>query len=599
MCGIIGCVTAGDAAPVLLRGLAALEYRGYDSLGIAVTTEAGGVARLKSVARLAGLRARLAEYDGPRLTGTGVGHTRWATHGGVTETNAHPHADCSGRVSIVHNGIIENADVLRQELLNDGHVLLSDGDSEVVAHLVEQFLLHGEDLLDAVRLTVCGLEGSWALVVLDAASNRLVAANHRAPLVRAHSDAGWFVASDIRAIAPWVEDFHVLEDGTVMEIGPSGEPVETEPASRIPPRWSDDDPSLAGHPDYMSKEIDEQPEVAARILDGVAGRIASGVLWRELGLAPFKDVAIIGCGTSLNAGGVIASALRRFGGVPAQTIIASEAAECVLRPGTLVIAISQSGETADVLDALNAPALQGRQLLALTNATYSTLARRADAVIDCSAGQEIGVAATKTFIAQVLTGAAVTLSALVEGGRIARSRAVSISDDLLRMPDLLAQALSVGKHTIPDLIPEVVGRSGFVFLGRGTGAEYAAEGALKLKELTYRWADHYPAGELKHGPLALVEDGTPVVVVDSGDPRIAGNIAEVAARGGNIISIGGPGSRIPAVARSLEAPRPDGFQPCGPLESVIPMQLLARELAVELGLDVDKPRNLAKSVTVS
>jgi glucosamine--fructose-6-phosphate aminotransferase (isomerizing) len=205
----------------------------------------------------------------------------------------------------------------------------------------------------------------------------------------------------------------------------------------------------------------------------------------------------------------------------------------------------------------------------------------------------------KVFVAQVLTGVAVTLSALADGGRIARSRAVTISDDLLGMPDLLAQALSVGKHTVPALISEVVGRSGFVFLGRGTGVEYAAEGALKLKELTYRWADHYPAGELKHGPLALVEDGTPVVVVDSGDPRIAGNIAEVAARGGNIIGIGGLGSRIPAVARGLEAPRSDGFQPCGPLESVIPMQLLARELAVELGLDVDKPRNLAKSVTVS
>jgi glucosamine--fructose-6-phosphate aminotransferase (isomerizing) len=349
----------------------------------------------------------------------------------------------------------------------------------------------------------------------------------------------------------------------------------------------------------MSKEIDEQPEVAARILDRLAGRVASGVLWRGLGLAPFKDVAIIGCGTSLNAGGVIASALRRFGGVPAQTVIASEAAECVLRPGTLVIAISQSGETADVLDALNTPALQRRQLLALTNATYSTLARRADAVLDCSAGQEIGVAATKTFIAQVLAGVAVGLSALADSGRIARSRAASITDDLLRTPDLLAESLSVGKHTIPALIPEIARSSGFVFLGRGTGVVYAAEGALKMKELTYRWADAYPAGELKHGPLALVEAGTPVIVVDSSNPRLAGNIAEVAARGGNVIGIGGAGSTVPAIGRSLHAPQRDGFQPCGPLESVIPMQLLARELAVELGRDVDKPRNLAKSVTVA
>ncbi|WP_375387196.1 glutamine--fructose-6-phosphate transaminase (isomerizing) [uncultured Amnibacterium sp.] len=599
MCGIIGCVTSGEAAPVLLRGLAALEYRGYDSLGIAVTTEAGGVARLRSVDRLQGLRDRIADYRGPRLTGTGVGHTRWATHGGVTEANAHPHADCTGRVSLVHNGIIDNADVLRAELADDDHVFASEGDSEVIAHLVERHLALGEDLIDAVRLAVERLEGSWAIVVLDTTSGRLVAANHKAPLVRARSDHGWFVASDIRAVAPWVDAFHVLEDGTVMEIGPDGTVLVEETASPIPAHWNDDEPERLGHPDYMSKEIDEQPEVAARILDAVAGRIASGLLWRDLGLAPFTGVAIVGCGTSLNAGGVIASALRRFGGVPAQTIIASEASEAVLRPGTLVIAISQSGETADVLAAIDEPGLAGLPLLALTNATYSTLARRADAVVDCSAGQEIGVAATKTFIAQVLTGAAITLSALSDSGRMARSRAVTVGEDLLRMPDLLAQALSVGKHTIPALIPDLLGQSGFLFLGRGTGVEYAAEGALKLKELTYRWAEHYPAGELKHGPLALVESGTPVVVVDCDDPRIAGNIAEVAARGGRIIGIGGSGAAIPAIGRSLHAPRPDGFKPCGPLESVVPMQLLARELAVALGLDVDKPRNLAKSVTVS
>jgi glucosamine--fructose-6-phosphate aminotransferase (isomerizing) len=264
-----------------------------------------------------------------------------------------------------------------------------------------------------------------------------------------------------------------------------------------------------------------------------------------------------------------------------------------------VIAMSQSGETADILSALEGDNLADSTVLAITNNPHSSLARRADAVLECNAGHEIGVAATKTFVAQVLTGVSLAISAQRDLGRIGRRNTAAILDDLQRMPDLLAQSLAVSKDIVPALAAELAASTGVIFLGRGAGVVYAAEGALKLKELTYRWAEHYPAGELKHGPLALVEQGTPVIVVDSGGGRrIAGNIAEVSARGARIITIGGTGATIPALGRSLHAPMTDGFQPCGPLESVIPMQVLARELALVLGRDVDKPRNLAKSVTV-
>ncbi len=602
MCGIIACRTDGDAASVLVRGLSALEYRGYDSVGVAIRTDAGGVVHLKSVERIEGLRKRLTEWDGPALSGTGIGHTRWATHGGVSETNAHPHHDCTGRISLVHNGIIDNADELRLELEATGHVFSSDVDSEVIAHLVEAAQAEGEDLVDALASATTRLRGSWAIAVLDAASGRVVATAHRAPLLCASSGRGWFVASDVRAIAPWVDGFQVVRDGDTVEIGPAGvwrhDRVEVAEPALIPHLWVADDPTSQGYVDYMAKEIEEQPAVAARMLDRTAGTVASGVLWRELGLPPFERVAIIGCGTSLNAGAVIASALRRFGGVPATTIVASEAADAVIEPGTLVLAISQSGETADVLAALDQPGFEGRPVLALTNTTYSTLARRADAVLDCAAGPEIGVAATKTFVAQVLVGVAAGIAALTERGRLDRTQAVALTDELRRVPDLLAASLSVALHSVPELVPGIASQSGFLFLGRSTGLAYAAEGALKLKELTYRWAEHYPAGELKHGPLALVEQGTPVIVVDSGDPRIAGSVAEVAARGANVIGIGGSGSRLPALGRSLDAPIVDRVHPCGPIESVVPMQMLARELALALGKDVDKPRNLAKSVTV-
>ena len=608
MCGIIAARVADDATPYLLDGLERLEYLGYDSAGIAVRTSTGGTETIRSVSRVGDLRTLVAARSGDPFTGIGIGHTRWATHGAVRETNAHPHADCSGRISVVHNGIIENADLLREQLSAQGHVFVSEVDSEVITHLVERALAVDPDLMLAVQIATAQLEGSWAIVVLDARDGRMVVAADRSPLVVARAARGDFVASDIGAIATWAETFVALRDGDVVELGESwtwssrGEVVAVPFATPSP--FAAEALELGDHTDHMAKEIEEQPAVVAEILDRIAGRAVDGSMWRGLGLAPFERVAVVACGTSLNAGQVIATALRGLGGVPTDTVVASEADQAVLTPGTLVVAISQSGETADVLRALDRFA-DRYQVLALTNNLHSSLARRADAVLDCHAGPEIGVAATKTFTAQVVVGVSAMISALVASGRIDRSRALALVGDMQRLPGLLAGAAEASLDRIPLLVSSVRDASGFLFLGRGAGLPFAAEGALKLKELSYRWAEAYPAGELKHGPLALVTDGTPVVVVDNGEHKIQANVAEVRARGGFVITIGGAGADVPALGRDagrLLSRRTDvtdqGMSLWGPLESVVPLQMLARELALQLGCDVDKPRNLAKSVTV-
>ncbi len=602
MCGIVACRMPDAAGPFLIDALKLLEYRGYDSAGVAIRTLDGTTASSRTTNRVETLARQLAGWSGPALSGIGIGHTRWATHGAVTETNAHPHADCSGRLSIVHNGIIENADALRHQLEQNGHRFASEVDSEVVSHLIEEELAITGDLRSAVTAATLRLHGSWAIVALDAETGRMVAAANRSPLLVAHSARGVFAASDINAIAEYVDEFQAMSDGDVVELAEEFVWTRSGARSAAPAyaasTWSGVTHGLAGHTDYMSKEIAEQPETAARIIDRLAPLIADGSLWSELRLPPFERVAVLGCGTSLNAGRVIANAFGALGDVPHSALIASEAQSAVMEPRTLVIALSQSGETADVLRAISDLDLGTSSLLALTNSEHSTLARRADSMLGCNAGPEIGVAATKTFVAQVISGVAMALSALAATRRIDRDYARRQTDDLRRIPDLLAHAIAASQKAIPPLIDEVQDAEGYLFLGRGAGVVYAAEGALKLKELSYRWAEHYPAGELKHGPLALVEPGTPVVVIDSGDRRIESNVAEVEARGGRVIRIGGAGSTIPALGLSLGAPMPGGIDRWGPLESVVPLQILARDLALALGRDVDKPRNLAKSVTV-
>ncbi|KWX66497.1 SIS domain-containing protein, partial [Mycobacterium sp. NAZ190054] len=458
---------------------------------------------------------------------------------------------------------------------------------------IEDERLAEEDLVLAVQKALARAEGSWALAVMEEGTGRIAVAAKGSPLLVARTDHGDFAASDIAAVADWTEEFRVLDDGDIVELDTerwcrSGVVVSPPIANRC--LWRSRDVELHDHADYMAKEIDEQPEAASRLIDGVAPGIANGAIWEELGLPPFDRLRVLGCGTSLNAGNVIANLMRSLGGVPVTATVASEAGLEVADTGQLSLAISQSGETADVLRALESPAVRDSRLLALTNNTHSTLARLADAVVDCSAGPEIGVAATKTFICQVISGAAVMISALVAMERLSTEAAKCLVDDLRRVPDQMAAASAGARCLIPPLADELIPAGGFIFIARGSGVPYAAEGALKLKELTYRWAEHCPAGELKHGPLALVGPGTPVVVVDNGDPKLACNVAEVAARGGRVITIGTAGSSVPVLD--------DVGAPWGPVAATIPLQMLARTLALALGRDVDKPRNLAKSVTV-
>jgi glucosamine--fructose-6-phosphate aminotransferase (isomerizing) len=600
MCGIVACRTHAPAVDYLLLALRKLEYRGYDSVGVAVRTKAGDVARLRTVGRIDALDRLVSGWTGADLDGVGIGHTRWATHGPVTEDNAHPHVDCTGRISLVHNGIIENAETLRQALATSGHQFATSVDSEVLCHLIEDERTRCEDLFQAVQIALTRVEGSWALAAIEAGTGKIVVATHRSPLLVASNRHGDFAASDFAAIADWVDDYRVLDDGDVVELASrqrwSHRGVAAMPPAVTLSTWNRRDAGLNGYSDHMAKEIDEQPEMASRLLDNLGDGIADGSLWSGLGMAPFDRLRIIGCGTSLNAGHVIAGVVRRIGCLPATCSVGSEAAEYIPEPRTLCLAVSQSGETGDVLNAI-ATRVAGDPLLALTNNAHSTLARQADAVLTCEAGPEIGVAATKTFICQIIAGSAVMISALVAMDRIARGPATRLVDDLRRLPEQLAASITVAKCVVPPIADQLTETAGFVFIARGSAVPYAAEGALKLKELTYRWAEHYPAGELKHGPLALIGPGTPVVAIENSNPKLAANLAEVHARGGAIISIGSSGGTTPWVSSTV--PTVGSLAgPWGPLQSVIPLQIFARTLALGLGRDVDKPRNLAKSVTV-
>ncbi|AFM19312.1 glucosamine--fructose-6-phosphate aminotransferase, isomerizing [Mycolicibacterium chubuense NBB4] len=594
MCGIIACRTIQPAVEYLCTGLRRLEYRGYDSVGVALQTATAEVAHLRTVERIGALDELVRGWSGAPLNGVGIGHTRWATHGLVSEENAHPHADCNRRIFVAHNGIILNADQLRDELTRSGHRIATAVDSEVLSHLIEDALSEHRDLFKAVQTGLTRVQGTWAIAVLERGTGRIVVASNGSPLLVAHSAHGVFAASDIAAIVDWTDEFQVLGDGDVVELVDGGQWVRAE-ADSVPLisrrcSWQGRDADLNGYSDFMAKEINEQPAAACRVIDDLGTSIDSGELWTDRGLGTFDRLKIIGCGTSMNAGLVIGNVVRRLGRIPVTCTIASEAADDIPETGQLTLAISQSGETADVLQALTSDAIGGAPLVALTNNQHSSLARRADAVLNCDAGPEIGVAATKTFVCQVIAGAALMISGLSATGRIDRSAAARLTDDLRRLPEKLAAALNVAQCRVPPLIEELSDCAGFIFIAKGSGLPYAAEGALKLKELTYRWAEHYPAGELKHGPLALIGAGTPVVVVDNGDTRLRANMAEIAARGGQLLTIGSADSAIDVAS--------DPSAAWGPLEATVPLQVLARTLALSLGHDVDKPRNLAKSVTV-
>jgi glucosamine--fructose-6-phosphate aminotransferase (isomerizing) len=598
VCGIVAVRGSEGAADFLAGALRRLEYRGYDSAGIAVTgLGQEGLTIVRAVGRVASLQERITALRPSSALGLGIGHTRWATHGSVSEANAHPHRDCHGAIAVVHNGIIDNADELKDELRARGHVFGSDVDTEVVAHLIEEQYAQTGSLAAATSAATQRLRGTWALAVTAGSAREIVLSSHRSPLVVGSGPDGHVAASDVTALVGTVNSVGVLSDGDVVVLGDTVTWLDSS-GREVPPResvrlhWAAEDVERGAYDDFMEKEIAEQPSVVGRLLERLLPEVADGRLWSRLDLPAPERLRFVACGSSLHAAQVIARTFGLLGGLPAETVVASEYDELVApgsSDGLLTIAISQSGETSDVLNALED--VRG-PVLAITNRPHSSLARRSDAVLEASAGPEIGVAATKTFTTQVVAGAALAIAHAAATRALSGKAVAQHGLGLGLLPGRLEAAHATAFPVAVALAEELAEARSFFFVSRGAGLPYAAEGALKLKEITYRNAEVIPAGEFKHGPIALIEQGTPVLMLESGNPsRLAGAAAELASRGARIIRLGsGREDTFPV----LSGPAPAW----GPLESVVAFQHLARCIAVCLGRDADKPRNLAKSVTV-
>jgi len=507
-------------------------------------------------------------------------------------------------VAVVHNGTIDNAAVLRAELTAAGHVVATEVDTELIAHLVEASLSDAapfevaegpERLVAAVAAAVRRLAGSWALAVTAEGFDCVVVTRHHSPLLVGESEHAYMAASDVLGFGPSIEAIRELNDGDIVSLAARAVWVDVHgrqiPARAPLPAFEPlIEATLAGAPDFTSKEIAEQPSVARYVIDTLSGRLEHGRLLNDLGLPLCSRVRLVACGSSFYAAQVTARVLASVGGIPARVVIASERSADVSEIDTLTIAFSQSGETADVLTAMDT---WPRPWLVVTNSPQSTLARRADGVLGLGCGPEFGVAATKSFTAQVIAGSALAIAICAAHERISGSQLANLQAQLATVPERLAATDERVAPIAAALASELAHYPGWIFMSRGAGMPYASEGALKLKELAYRWVEALPAGELKHGPIALVQDGTPVVVVQAQPAaRLAVNVAEVAARGARIITVGaGEDASLPVVAADKEPP-------WGPLEAVIALQHLALGVTRHLGHDVDRPRNLAKSVTV-
>jgi len=611
MCGIVGYIGDKSAVGIILDGLKRLEYRGYDSAGVAVIGP-GGLQVRRAAGRIKGLEALLRER--PVSGVVGVGHTRWATHGRPTDENAHPHTDGSGDVVVVHNGIIENYLPIKERLQAEGHVFTSETDTEVIAHLIARRLQDGPRLEGAVRRALGELRGSYAIAVLwRKMPDRLVAAKQGAGSVVVGLGQGeMYLASDIPAILSYTRDVIILEDEDVAVVTREGVEVTDlagAPVQRVPVRilW---DPILAekgGYRHFMLKEIYEQPRAVADTVRGRAVPEGGAVVLPDLSLDPevtqgIQRIVLVACGTSYHAAIVGRFLIERLTGVAAEVDLGSEFRyrDAVVGPDTLVVALSQSGETADTLGAVKAARGKGAPVIGITNVVGSALAREATGVLYTHAGPEIGVASSKTFTA---TLAACYLLALWLG----RRRGALLVEEgrkhiqaLLEVPRLMEQTLEL-EPQITALAREVARYRNFLFLGRGIHYPLALEGALKLKELSYLHAEGYPAGEMKHGPIALIDDGMPVIALaprNGSYERMMGNIEEVRARDGRVIAIGHEGDRELMSRAESVIGVPPSSDLVSPMLFAIPLQLLAYHVAVRLGRDVDQPRNLAKSVTV-
>ncbi|MFY0990309.1 glutamine--fructose-6-phosphate transaminase (isomerizing) [Halomonas sp. C05BenzN] len=616
MCGIVAAVGSDNVLPVLMEGLRRLEYRGYDSAGVALVEQPGKLGRAREVGKVAALEQVLAGV--PLVGMTGVAHTRWATHGQPSQVNAHPHV--SGRIAVVHNGIIENHGALRAQLEAEGYPFTSETDTEVVAHLIEREHRDGGSLVDAVSRAVDLLVGAYALGVIHADEpGRVIGARQGSPLVLGVGDQGHYLGSDPLALLPVTDRFIYLEDGDLVVATRGGWEVQARSTegdrrlvSRPVVRYEHDDLSVGkGEFDhYMLKEIHEQPVAVANALEGRLGddkvRIEALGPGAEALLAATRQVHIVACGTSYHAGLVARYWLEELAGVPCQVEVASEYRyrEVVASPGTLFLTLSQSGETADTLAALrHACTRQGEAAfigsLAICNVPGSSLVRESDLAVMTHAGPEIGVASTKAFTTQLAALMLVTLALRqVRGGEAGLT--ARLVHRLRYLPTLLGDALALDAD-IATLAGRFLDRRHTLFLGRGAQMPIAREGALKLKEISYIHAEAYAAGELKHGPLALIDASMPVVAVAPMDgllEKLKSNLQEVRARGGELLVFADPDAGLHAEAGMTVVCVPACCRYLAPIVYALPLQLLAYHVAAARGTDVDQPRNLAKSVTV-
>ncbi|MCW5251524.1 MULTISPECIES: glutamine--fructose-6-phosphate transaminase (isomerizing) [unclassified Streptomyces] len=614
MCGIVGYVGPQSALDVVLAGLKRLEYRGYDSAGVALPAD-GGLATAKRAGKLVNLDKELSERPLPAAT-TGIGHTRWATHGGPTDSNAHPHVDNAGRVAVVHNGIIENFAPLRAELEERGHTLASETDTEVVAHLLaEEFSAH-PDLAEAMRRVCRRLEGAFTLVAVHAdAPGVVVGARRNSPLVVGLGDGESFLASDVAAFIAHTREAVELGQDQVVELSRDGVTVTGFDGAPADVRayhidWDASAAEKGGYDYFMLKEIAEQPKaVADTLLGRIDGsgtlsldevRIPAGVL-REL-----DKVVIIACGTAFHAGLIAKYAIEHWTRVPCEVELASEFRyrDPILDQRSLVVAVSQSGETMDTLMAVRHAREQGARVLAICNTNGSTIPRESDAVLYTHAGPEVAVASTKAFLTQLVACYLVALYLGQVRGTQYGDEIRAVVRDLSRVPEAVERVLGT-MEPVRELARSLAHKDTVLFLGRHVGHPVALEGALKLKELAYMHAEGFAAGELKHGPIALIEEDLPVVVVVP-SPRgrsvlhdkIVSNIQEIRARGARTIVIAEEGDEavVPYADHLVRVPAtPTLLQP---LVTTVPLQVFACELATARGNEVDQPRNLAKSVTV-
>jgi glucosamine--fructose-6-phosphate aminotransferase (isomerizing) len=607
MCGIVGYVGPKKALPILLEGLKRLEYRGYDSAGVAVIAD-GRLVIEKAAGKIAALEAQLGR-DGQTAT-AGIGHTRWATHGAPNTRNAHPHSDCAGNIAVAHNGIIENYMVLRQMLVSKGHRFVSDTDTEVLAHLIEQF--YKGSLEEAVATALQEVEGTYGIAVISVKEpDTLVAARSGSPLLLGLGNGENFIASDPSAVLAYTRSVIYLDEGNVAVITPRGYQVKDRHAVPLAKEVSQIDWDLAtiergGFPHFMLKEICEQPEsirntLRGHLLDEEGTSRLGGLNLADDDLLKINRIVLTACGTSWHAALVGEYMLEELARLPVEVEYASEFRyrNPLVDEHTLVIVISQSGETADTLAALREAKRRGARTLGIVNVVGSSIAREVDGGIFIHAGPEIGVASTKAFTSQIAALALFTLHlgrlrslSILQGREIVRA--------LTRLPGQLEAVLDK-RPLIEELAERYTRASNFLYLGRGVNFPVALEGALKLKEISYIHAEGYPAAEMKHGPIALIDELMPVVFVaprDAVHAKIVSNIEEVRARGGRVIAVVTEGDQEITNLVDHAIPIPETLDVLTPILTSVPLQLLAYHIAVRRGCNVDQPRNLAKSVTV-